>query len=336
VKEPQVPTISDVAARAGVSTATVSRALNGKSTVDPELAQRVVLAAKELDYRPNGLARNLRKQATAVLALIISDVENPFFTSIARGAEDVAQAAGYSIVLCNSDDSAGKERRYVDVALSERAAGVIVSPTGTPANFTALHENQVPIVAVDRPAPGPPTDTVLVDSRLAAQQATHYLVQQGYTSIACLTGPTGIRTADDRLAGYRDALRVAKIRGSTKLVKRSEYRAAGARSATAELFSAPEEQPDALLVANNAMAIGALECLQDLGLRPGRDVGVVAFDEAPWTTLLDPPLTVMAQPAYEIGMLAARMLLARIGDPSRQPSTTTLNATLIERHSSQR
>lgn len=329
-----MPTISDVAARAGVSTATVSRALNGKSTVDPELAERVALAARELDYRPNGLARNLRKQATAVLALIISDVENPFFTAIARGAEDVAQAAGYSIVLCNSDDSAAKENRYVDVALSERAAGVIVSPTGTPANFTELHENQVPIVAVDRPAPGPPTDTVLVDSRLAARQATEYLIAQGYSSIACLTGPTGIRTADDRLAGYRDALRAAGRRASAKLVRRAEYRATGARSATAELFAGVAARPDALLVANNAMAIGALESLQELGLRPGADVGVVAFDEAPWTTLVDPPLTVVAQPAYDVGMLAARMLLARIGDPSREPATTTLHATLIERASS--
>ncbi|MGH3622179.1 MAG: LacI family DNA-binding transcriptional regulator, partial [Sciscionella sp.] len=183
-----MPTISDVAALAGVSTATVSRALNGKPTVDPTLVERVASAARQLDYRPNGLARNLRKRATAVLNLIISDVQNPFFTAIARGAEDVAQAAGYSVVLCNSDENASKERRYVDVALSERAAGVIISPTGTPANFAALQENQVPIVAVDRPAPGPLTDMVLVDSRLAARQATEHLIAQGYARIACITG----------------------------------------------------------------------------------------------------------------------------------------------------
>ena len=123
-------TISDVAARAGVSTATVSRALNGKSTVDPVLASRVLTAAEELGYRPNGPARNLRRQETAVLALIISDVENPFFTAIARGAEDVAHEAGYSVVLCNSDDQPDKEREYVDVALQERVAGVLLSPTG--------------------------------------------------------------------------------------------------------------------------------------------------------------------------------------------------------------
>lgn len=131
-------TISDVAARAGVSTATVSRTLNGKSTVDPELAARVLEAAEELGYHPNGLARNLRRQETAVLALIISDVENPFFTSIARGVEDLAQVSGYSVVLCNSDENEDKERRYLDVALQERVAGVLLSPTGPATSVTRL------------------------------------------------------------------------------------------------------------------------------------------------------------------------------------------------------
>ncbi|MER6768128.1 LacI family DNA-binding transcriptional regulator, partial [Amycolatopsis sp. NPDC000746] len=158
-------TISDVAARAGVSTATVSRTLNGKSTVDPELAARVLEAAEELGYHPNGLARNLRRQETAVLALIISDVENPFFTSIARGVEDLAQVSGYSVVLCNSDENEDKERRYLDVALQERVAGVLLSPTGPATNVTRLRRLGTPVVAVDRPLPGTDGDQVLVDTR---------------------------------------------------------------------------------------------------------------------------------------------------------------------------
>src|ERR1044072_6473308 len=126
--EADMASISDVASRAGVSTATGCRALNGKSTVDPGLVARVVEAAQELGYQPNGPARNLRRQETAVLALIISDVENPFFTSSARGVEDVAHTVGYSVVLCNADESEDKERRYVDVAIQERVAGVIISP----------------------------------------------------------------------------------------------------------------------------------------------------------------------------------------------------------------
>lgn len=325
-------TISDVAALAGVSTATVSRALNGKSTVDPALAARVLAAAQELGYQPNGPARNLRRQEAAVLALIISDVENPFFTAIARGVEDVAHSVGYSVVLCNTDEDAEKERKYVAVAIQERVAGVIISPTATATGVAQLAARGTPTVAVDRPLPDRESDTVLVDTRLAARQATTHLIDQGYERIGCITGPAGVRTADDRLAGYRDALKAAKHRGSPRLVRRTEFKAAGAQKAAADLF-AQEEPPDALLVANSAMAIGVLEALRSLTLRPGRDIGIVAFDDVPWAALVDPPMTVVAQPAYEIGKVAAQLLLARIADNTRAPTTTTLGARLIERGS---
>ncbi|HEY0453480.1 LacI family DNA-binding transcriptional regulator [Actinophytocola sp.] len=328
-------TISDVASRAGVSTATVSRALNGKSTVDPELVARVLAAAEELGYQPNGPARNLRRQEAAVLALIISDVENPFFTAIARGVEDVAHTVGYSVVLCNADENADKERRYIDVAIQERVAGVIISPTSTATNVDLLINRGTPLVAVDRPLPERPSDTVLVDTRQAARQATEHLLAQGYTRIGCITGPTGVRTADDRLAGYRDALRAGKHRSSPRLVRRAEFKEAGGFRACQELFD-QAEPPDALLVANSAMAIGVLSALGVHSLRPGVGVGVVAFDDVPWAALVDPPLTVVAQPAYEIGSVAAQLLLARIGDNGRAPTITTLGARLIERGSSHR
>ncbi|WP_433018562.1 LacI family DNA-binding transcriptional regulator [Kribbella sp. CA-294648] len=330
-----MPTISDVAGRAGVSTATVSRALNGKSTVDPDLVARVRQAADELGYQPNGPARNLRRQEAAVVALIISDVENPFFTAIARGVEDVAHEVGYSVVLCNSDENAAKESRYIDVAIQERVAGVILSPTGTATSVEKLTQRGTAFVAVDRPLPGQASDVVLVDTRLAARQATAHLIEQGYRRIGCITGPSGVRTADDRLAGYRDALKAARLRSTTKLVRRTEYKAAGAHRAAQELLDQPEP-PDALLVANSAMAVGVLQALQEHGIRPGRQVGIVAFDDAPWAELLDPPLTVVAQPAYEIGTVAARLLLARITDNTRPTTTTTLAARLIERASSHR
>lgn len=328
-------TISDVATRAGVSTATVSRALNGKNTVAPELAARVTAAADELGYRPNGPARNLRKQETAVLALIISDVENPFFTAISRGVEDVAHSAGYSVVLCNSDDDPDKEREYIDVALQERVAGVLLSPTGRGDSATMLRSHNTPVVAVDRPLPHTVGDTVLVDTRRAAREATLHLVDQGYTRLACLTGPTGVLTADDRLAGYRDALKSAKMRSDAALVRRSGFKGSGAQQAAHSLL-AQDEAPDAILVANNSMAVGVLETLAELGLRPGRDVGVVAFDDAPWATLLDPPLTVVSQPAYDIGAVGAHLLLDRISGGGIEASTTTLSAHLVARGSSAR
>jgi len=329
-----VATISDVAARAGVSTATVSRALNGKSTVDPTLAARALEAARELGYQPNGPARNLRRQEAAVVALIISDVENPFFTAIARGVEDVAHTVGLSVVLCNSDEDAEKERRYVDVAIQERAAGVIVSPTATATSVHALVQRGTPVVAVDRPLPDRETDTVLVDTRAAARQATTHLIEQGYARVGCVTGPPGVRTADDRLAGYRDALKAGK-RGSARLVRRTEFKSAGAEKAATDLLG-QDDRPDALLVANSAMAMGVLTALRSHGLRAGRDVGIVAFDDVPWAGLVDPPLTVVTQPAYEIGTVAAQLLLARMADNTRAATTTTLGARLIERGSSHR
>ncbi|MBA8822899.1 LacI family transcriptional regulator [Saccharopolyspora lacisalsi] len=325
-------TISEVAERAGVSTATVSRALNGKDSVDPALAGRVLAAADELGYRPNGPARNLRKQETAVLALIISDVENPFFTAISRGVEDVAHDAGYSVVLCNSDDDPDKEREYVEVALQERVAGVLLSPAGRGDSAEKLRAHDTPVVAIDRPLPRSGGDTVLVDTRLAAREATLHLAEQGYRRLGCLTGPEGVPTADDRLAGYRDGLRAAGL-DSGELVRRSDFKATGAAEAAHSLL-AERQPPDAILVANNAMAVSVLAALDELGMRPGRDVGVVAFDDAPWTVLIDPPLSVVAQPAYDMGATAAQLLLGRIGGDHTETTVTTLSAHLVPRGSS--
>ncbi|GAA3738734.1 LacI family transcriptional regulator [Spinactinospora alkalitolerans] len=330
-----MPTISDVASRAGVSPATASRVLNGKSTVAPDLAQRVQAAAAELQYRPNGLARNLRRRETTVIALIIGDVENPFFTSLARGVEDAAHAEGYSVILCNSDEDAAKERRYVDVALQERAAGVVLSSTGSTESIGMLRDQRIPFVAVDRPVSGAPTDTAVVDTRSAAAAATRHMIEQGYERIGCIAGPAGIATADDRLEGYRDALRAAGRRVPARLVRHSEFKAAGARSAAMQLLDR-RERPDALLVANCVMARGVLEAMAELGLHSGRDVGLAAFDDDPWTTLITPPMTVIAQPAYDLGLVSTRMLLSRIAAPERAATTTTLHATLVPRGSTQR
>lgn len=329
-------TISDVAVRAGVSTATVSRAFNGKSTVDPALAERVFRAARELDYRPNSLARNLRRQETTVLALIVSDVENPFFTAVARGVEDCALTAGYSVVLCNSDENTDKERRYIDVALQERMAGVVLSPTDPDVGLRSLRERGTPVVTVDRTLPGEDVDQVSVDSRTAACEATAHLIDEGYRRIGCLTGPSGVTTARDRLEGHRDALRAAgRDDGPALEWQAGDYRRAGALE-QARRFLDGADPPDAVLVANSAMAIGVLEAMRERGLRPGRDVGVVAFDDAPWARALDPALSVVVQPARRIGSEAARLLLDRITRPQRPSERIVLEATLTIRGSSRR
>ncbi|MDP3209172.1 MAG: LacI family DNA-binding transcriptional regulator, partial [Rhodoglobus sp.] len=185
--------ITEVASEARVSVATVSRALNGVSTVDPALVVRVLAAADKLGYRPNAIARGLRRRKTDVLALIISDVSNPFYTAVARGVEDVAQANGYSVLLCNADEDATKEARYLTVAEVEQVAGVILSPHNAATDVSRLQSSGVPLVVVDRPL-AVAMDSVMVRSREAARTATRHLLDEGWSRPACITGPVDAAT----------------------------------------------------------------------------------------------------------------------------------------------
>jgi LacI family transcriptional regulator len=301
-------TIHDVARHAGVSAATVSRALNGATSVDPALKRRVLASAETLRYQPNGVARNLRRQRTALWMLLISDIENPFFPAVARGVEDVARAAGFSLVLCNSDEDLAKERAYISGALQERAAGVLLAPASSATDISPLVDRGVPVVTFDRGLATADVDSVVTDSETGAREATTHLLEQGWKRIACITGPRQADTAERRVLGYQQAL--TAWGSHAPFVVDSDFRSEGGRQAMRQLLDRPG-RPDAVFVANNLMALGVLAELADRGLRPGRDVGVVAFDDPPWATLLDPPLAAVAQPAYDLGRAAAQLLEER-------------------------
>ncbi|MEV0616324.1 LacI family DNA-binding transcriptional regulator [Nonomuraea sp. NPDC050404] len=324
-----MPTIYDVAREAGVSAATVSRVLNGRRTVDPEMVARVLTAVRELGYRPNAVARNLRRSRTTLWAVIISDIGNPFFTATVRGIEDVARQAGYSVVLCNSDEDPVKEETYVTAALSEQMAGVIISSSGSVKAARNLLDSPVPVVAIDRQLPRGAVDTVVVDNEAGARAATRHLQEAGYTKIACITGPEGVSTADLRLRGYTEALSAEPV------VVRADFREKGGYDAMASLLSSGS-RPDAVFVANNLMTVGALRCLTDRGVEVPAEMGLVGFDEIPWADLVRPSLTTVAQPTYELGRMAARLLVDRIATPSAQPATVVLPAELLPRQSSAR
>lgn len=314
----------------------MSRALNDLPTVDPELAIRVRDAAAQLGYRTNGIARSLRRQRADVWALIISDIGNPFFTSVARGVEDVAQRAGFSIVLCNSDEDPAKEARYVDIAEREQVSGVILSPNQIGSDISRLVAAGIPVVAVDRPL-REPVDSVLVHSREGAHAATVHLLDQGWTRPACITGPARADTAEQRLSGYLDALHERRRRPVQSLIKHADYRADTARRATAELLD-HRATPDSIFVANSSMALGVLEEFASRGLRSGRDIGLIAFDDAPWAPFVNPPMSVVAQPAYDIGVRAGELLLGRLRGEvtAAKPSVVILSTSLIIRASSRR
>ena len=328
-------TIYDVAQRAEVSAATVSRVLNGHASVDPQLAERVRAAVEELGYRPNALARNLRRSRTSLWAVIISDVGNPFFTSLVRGVEDVAQSSRYSVVLCNSDEDPVKEADYVTVALAEQMAGVIMSPSGAAEGVRKLLEANTPVVVIDREVPGVKVDSVLVDNEHGAAEATAHLLAGGYQTLGCITGPAGISTADRRLRGYQEALEEAGKPYDEAVVRHSDFRERGGYEAMASLLDAGSP-PDAVFVANNLMAVGALECLVARGVPAPDRMGIVGFDDLPWADLVRPALTTVGQPTYELGRTAAQLLAERIADPDKEPTTVVLKTELHVRGTSRR
>ena len=318
-------TISDVAEAAGVSPATVSRVLNGNTGVAADLQERVRSAVEDLGYRPNGVARGLRRRATMVLGVVISDITNPFFTSMVRGFEDVAQAAGYSVVLANSDEDIEKERRYLEVAVAEQMAGVALCPTSSArTDVSVLAKYGTPVVTVDRELKGGGVDSVSIDNHLAARRATEHLIEQGCGQIAFVSGPTTTTTGERRLAGYRAALRAA---GLTADVKRADFRVDGGYRAASELLDATPAT-DGMLVSNNLMAVGALQALQERGVELPDDLAFASFDGVIWSGILHPTLTVMEQPTYEIGQRAAELLLARITDPGVPVERVVLPAEL--------
>ena len=329
-------TIYDVAARAGVSAATVSRVLNGGGTVSPALAERVQAAVQELSYRPNGVARNLRRRATTVWGLIISDIGNPFFTAIVRGVEDAAHDAGFSLVLCNSDDVLDKEQGYIQIALAEQMAGVIITPASeAESDLSLLLERGIPVVAVDRRLGRHDVDTVVGDNVRGARLAIEHLLESGCRRIACITGPTQTTTAQERLEGYRQAITTAGLKVDPSLIMIENFKEDGGYEGAERLLRL-DTPPDGMFVANNLMTVGALEALMDAGVEIPRDLLLVGFDDIPWARLTRPRLTTVAQPTYEMGHEAGRLLAARLSSDPGLARTVILSPTLQVRESSRR
>jgi LacI family transcriptional regulator len=334
-------TIQDVARAAGVSAATVSRVFNG-GRVSAERTERVRRAAADLGFAPNRVARSLRTQRASVIGLLIPDIENPFFTAMARGVEDAAQQTNLSVVLCNTDEDVAKERRYLDVALAEQMAGVIVAAASRQhTDLSVLEARGIPVVAVDRRLRGSDVDVVLVDNASGSEDATAHLLARGYRRVACITGPRGASTAEERLAGYRSAIGdflrehpEQTPEGADPLTawtRFADFRVEGGYKAMADLLARPD-RPDAVFVANNLMAVGALQALREARV-PVPGFGIVSFGEVPWAPMVDPSLTTVRLPSYDLGWTAAELLQDRIAGNPRPLQTVVLRTVLEVRDS---
>lgn len=314
-------TIYEVARLAGVSPATVSRVFNGVGVSDAKAAA-VRDAAKQLRFTPNRTARTLRKQESEVIALVIPDIENPYFTELARGVEDVAQSAGFSVVLCNSDSQEEKEATYLQIAISEHMAGVILAAASDHTNLDEILAAGRPVVAVDR-GTGYDIDGVVMANRTAGQAATENLVQSGFRRIACLTGPSQIETAYERAQGWRAVMsRHFPDLDTGELLRYSTFDVAGGRAEMEALLDLPEP-PDAVVAGNNLLGVGAIQVLSESGLTPP-GFGVSVIGSLPFTTLSPSAVTVVRLPARHMGVTAARMLLERIGGDDQPARTVVL------------
>ena len=325
--------IKDVARRAGVSTATVSRVLSNKPQVSENAHRRILAAMEELDYQPSRVARSLRVQRSKIIGLIISDIQNPFFNVLARAVEDVAYGHQYAVFLCNSDEDIEKEKLYIELMQAERVAGVMLSPTRETANpCKKLIKANVPVVVIDRELTDLDVDTVGVDNLAGSFELISHIIDDGHRRIGAVLGTPTAATGRERYEGYVRALTNRDLQASADLLRTGIPKQAIGYKLAGELLDLPEP-PTALFTGNNLLTEGAIRAIQDRGRRIPEDIALVAFDELDWMTLIKPALTVVAQPTYELGQTAADLLLKRIEGSTHPPQKIVLKPNLIVRQS---
>ena len=327
-------TIKDVAQYAGVSKATVSRVLNKHAYVAEDVRQRVQEAIDTLGYQPNRAARRLRANSSEILGLIIPDIENPLFQSLVRGVEDAAYTNQFNVVLCNTDDNPDKQKVYLQVMQAEQAAGLLVVSTH-PKDGDVLaraREAGIPIVLLDRELTNFEADTVKVDNVRGAYLAVRHLVTLGYERIAIIAGTQYLTPGYERLQGCYDAFSETSVSIDETYVRIGNFKIESGYAITRELMQVTP-RPDAIFVSNNLMTLGALRALHELGIRIPEEVGLVGFDDMPWAGDLNPPLTAVSQPGYELGQQAVQLLLKRLSQPDAPYYKVILQPRLIVRQS---
>jgi len=305
-------TIKDVATRAGVSSATVSRVLTGKSYVREEARQRVLAAAQELGYKPSRVARSLRVRRSQIVGLIISDIQNPFFTALVRAVEDVAQSYGFAVILCNSDEDIAKEALYIDLLLEEQVSGVLITPTREYDNPSRrLVEAGIPVVAVDRYMLDIDVDTVVVDNIDSAFRLVDHLIRAGHRRIGAILAGPSTTTGRERLIGYQQAHAAHQLPIDPALIQTgAPRRELGYLSV--QLLLKLADPPTALFCGNNLLTVGAVEAIHEHNLRIPDDIAIAGFDGLICNPLPEPVLAIIEQPVYELGKVAAELLMQRI------------------------
>jgi LacI family transcriptional regulator len=312
--------IRDVAKKAGVSIATVSAALNGKGPVSEETRQRVMAAAAAVGYSPSAIARSLRLGRSRLIGVVVGDITNPFWAAMVRVVENVAIAANYSIIVCNSDDREERELSILDQLRAQHVAGILITPVGrSPGYVQRLSRHDLPpLVTMDQFVPGLERDFVGVDNRAAVRMLTELLLRLGHRRIAMISGGEGLWTADERLNGFVETMSAAAVPVDPALCAHTDYRGDTAYTATVPLLTR-RDRPTAIIGANNVIALGALQATIDLGFHCPADISIAGIDDVPWAGLVRPRITTVAQPIEEISRVAIEWLIERIADRDAGP-----------------
>lgn len=326
-------TVKDVARRARVSTATVSRVINETRYVSEELRARVYQAMEELDYRPNVIARSLRRKATQNIGMIVPDIAYPFLAEVAKGVEDVGFKLGYNTILCESNGNLEREAACIDLLRAKQVDGIVFVAAGeSSSHVQTLIRQGMPVVVCDRDLPGVAVDTVIADNAGSGYQATEHLIRLGHRRIGCIAGPQGLCISNERVDGYQRALQEHSVPVHEDLIIHGDFRCRGGYEAMRELL-ALAEPPTAVFACNDLMAMGAICAASKRRLRIPQDIAIVGCDDISLASFTNPSLTTIAQPKHEMGAVAVEMLVRRIEDKDKPPTKRVLPTELVVRDS---
>lgn len=331
-------TIYDIAAKAGVSAMTVSRVINNTGKISDKTRSKVRRVMDELGYVPNQMARSLVLQQSHLLFLLITDITNPFYTTLARGAEDAAKKYGYRLLFGNSDESLDKEKDYLDTILATRADGVLIAPTGDASlpHLETLRKHGIPFVLLDREVPGMESDIVLGDSKEGARRLVDHLVSLGHKRIAMINGAGNVSSARMRFEGYREALKLNDLVFDDRYVLETAFGPRNDLTAIERWLEAMNPTPTAIIAGNNVLAVEVYRTLTAQGKQVPDDMSLVCIDDLGPLSEINPFMTVIAQQAYQFGYLGLQMLVERLkerGESAMPWRKIVLPAEMIVRRS---
>lgn len=333
-------TIKDLARELGISKSTVSRALRGHPNVKQETRDAVQALAEKLDYQPDQVALSLVHRRTFTIGMVVPNISFPYFSHALSAAQEVAAAAGYQMILCQSQESFETEKKVIQTLVANRVDGLLLSISGETQDFEHIHKIRskgVPVVLFDRVFGHGTFSQVLVDNFEASYKATKHLIEEGYRRIAHLAGPQRLLVSQQRLQGYLHALDEAGIEEDESLIVEKGFRREDGKEAVAELM-ALETPPEALLAVSDSAAIGAKVALEKLGLKIPHDMALASFNNEPYAEFVEPSLTTVSFPMRKMGAEAVKMLLAQLNDPegNLEPQQKVLSTELIVRKSSKK